>query len=214
MNLRSTIKAILIEEVNEAYSRPSEQMDNLIIRWLEKLFSGSKMYHKESWKSRHDFEWCNNGLEIGNLILFFHDDEDVYDDKRPTSERDFLSGTLHIPESIVNDLIMYVPIRRNYLRYKIEEWFDDNIFPEVIKKMGRDDVKVTEFSEYPKTAEVCIPPVEKPEGVTEEDMIELILKTTLFKRDYLLKQEKEEPGFIEKIYLGKLYNAEIDRLRG
>jgi len=196
------------------YSRPSEKMDLIITRWLDNLFSGAKMYHKESWKSRHDFEWCNNGLEIGNLILFFHDDEDVYDDKRPTSERDFLSGTLHIPESIVNDLIAYVPIRRNYLRYKIEEWFDDNIFPEVIKKMDRDDIRISEFSEFPKNAEVCVPPVEKPEGVTEEEMIELILKTTLYKRNDLLKHEQDEPGFIEKTYLGKLYNAEMNRLRG
>jgi len=214
MNLRYTIKTILREDVNEMYSKPSEKMDLLITRWLDNLFSGAKMYHKESWKTRHDFEWCNKGIEIANVTLFFDEDVNVFDDKRLTSERDFESGSLSIPKSLIDDLVKYVPIRRNYLRYKIEEWFDDNIFPSVIDTMGRTDIYIEEINEYPEKAEVCVPPVEKPEGVTEEDMIELILKTTLHKRDALLKREKETPGYIEKLYLDKLHNAEIDRLRG
>ena len=214
MNLRYTIKTILREDVNEMYSKPSEKMDLLITRWLDNLFSGAKMYHKESWKTRHDFEWCNKGIEIANVTLFFDEDANVFDDKRLTSERDFESGSLSIPKSLIDDLVKYVPIRRNYLRYKIEEWFDDNIFPSVIDTMGRTDIYIEEINEYPEKAEVCVPPVEKPEGVTEEDMIELILKTTLHKRDALLKREKETPGYIEKLYLDKLHNAEIDRLRG
>jgi len=214
MNLRNNIKKILKEEVNEIYSKPSEKMDRIIETWLEKLFSGAKMYHEETWNTRHDFEWCNNGLEVASMILFFNDDEDVYDDNRPTSEREFERGSLSIPKSLIDDLVNYVPIRRNYLRYKVEEWFDDNIFPSVIDKMGRTDIHIEEINEYPEKVEVCVPPVEKPEGVTEDEMIDLILKTTLFKRDDLLRREKNEPGFIEKIYLGKLHNAEIERLRG
>jgi len=214
MDLQKNIKRILREEVNEMYSKPSEKMDRIIDAWLEKLFSGAKMYYKETYKSRHDFDWCNNGLEIASVILNFNNNEDVYDDKRPTSERDFEKGSVTIPKSLIDDLVNYVPIRRNYLKYKIEEWFEDNILPSVIDKMGRTDIYINEIIEYPKKVEVCVPPVEKPEGVTEEDMIELILKTTLYKRDELLKREEEEPGFIEKIYLGKLHNAEMDRLRG
>jgi hypothetical protein len=214
MNLRKTIKTILREEVNEMYSRPSEKMDLIITRWLDNLFSGAKMYYNKSYESTHSFDWCNKGMEIASVILYFHNDDSVYDDKRPMSERNFEEGTLMIPESIVNELRNYVPIRRNYLRYKIEEWFDDNIMTEVTKTMGRDDIHIIKFSEYPKTAEVCVPPVEKPEGVTEEEMIELILKTTLHKRDALLRYEEEKPGYIEKLYLDKLHSAEIDRLRG
>lgn len=203
-----------MEEVNNIYTKPSEKMDLIITRWLDNLFAGSKMYYKESWNTRHDFEWCNKGIEIANVTLFFNNDESVYDDKRPTSERDFEEGSLSIPESIFYELRNYAPIRRNYLRYKIEEWFDENIFPEVIKTMGRNDVHVSKLTEYPKVAQVCVPPVKKPEGVTEEEMIELILKTTLHKRDALLKYEKEKPGYIERLYLDKLHNAEMNRLRG
>ena len=210
MNLQETIRRVLREEVNEANLRPNENTNKLIGRWLEKLFSGSKMYYGESYKTRHDFEWCNKGLEIARVTLFFEETND----KRPTSERDFHSGTLTIPKSIIDNLITYVPIRRNYLKHKIIEWFEGNILPSMVEKMGRDDIEIDELREHPANAEVCVPPVEKPEGVTQEEMIDLILKKTLFRIDDLLKYEEEEPGYIEKLYLGKLQNAEIGRLRG
>ena len=212
-NIQESIRRILKEEVNEMYSKPSENTDRIIENWLDKLFSGAKMYHEETWNTRHDFEWCNNGLEIARVILYFQVDE-VRDDKRTTSERDFESGSLSIPKSLIDDLVNYVPIRRNYLKYKIEEWFEDNIFPSVIDKMGRNDIYIQEINEYPKVVQVCAPPVEKPEGITQDDMIDYVVKTTLYKKNELLKKEEEEPGFIEKTYLGKLHNAEIERLRG
>ena len=100
------------------------------------------------------------------------------------------------------------------MKHRIIEWFEENIFPEVIEKMGRDDIEIDGISEYPENVEVCVPPVEKPEGITQEEMIDLILKTTLFKRNELLKYEEDSPGYIERVYLGKLQNAEIERLRG
>jgi hypothetical protein len=49
------------------------------------------------------------------------------------------------------------------------------------------------------------------EDVTEEEMIDLILKTTLYNRKDLEKKSDEE---IEKLYLEKLRDVEIKRLRG
>lgn len=213
MNLRKNIKRILRREISEAYYKPTEKIDNLINDWLNELFSGSKMYHEETWKSRHDFEWCNKGLEIAHLILFFHTDESVYEDKRPTSERDFQEGQLMIPKSIIDDLTLYVPIRRNYLKYKIEEWFDDNMFSSVTENMGRTDIQIDEIIENQNKTKVCVPPIKKPENVTEDDMVQHILKTTLFKIDDILKHEEKEPGWIEKTYLSKLRNEKIKELR-
>lgn len=213
MSLKQTIRRVLREQVNEAYLKPSENMEKLINNWLEKLFSGSKMYYEQSYKTRHDFEWCNNGKEIATVILFFDEDTSVNSDKRPTSERDFKSGSLSIPKSTLNDLLRIVPIKRNYLKYKIEEWFDNNILPTLIDKMGRTDIQIDEINEYPETVQVCVPPVEKPDDVTLEDMIDLVIKNTLFKRNELLRYEEEEPGYIEKIYLGKLRNTESQKLR-
>ena len=80
--------------------------------------------------------------------------------------------------------------------------------------MGRNDIYVTELDIDNRDARTCVPPMTKPDDVTEEDMIEHILKNTLFRRQDILKNEEEEPGWIEKTYLEILRNDERDRLRG
>jgi hypothetical protein len=210
--MKDLIRHILKEEVSRKYAKPTPKVEQLVYRWLNNYFDGAQMYHNKSWETTHSFEWCNGGKEILQLILYFEEDK-IWDDKRKTEERDFVSGTLMITENILNDLSSDIPVRRSYLKYIFEEWFDDNYLGEIQSKMGRNDISVDEFEELSRGSEPCVPPITKPEDVSQDDMIELVLKTTLFKRDDLLRREEEEPGFIEKIYLNKLRAAEIDRLR-
>jgi len=212
--MRNLIKLILEDEVNRKYEKPTPKIDQLVYRWLNDYVDGAQMYHDKSWETRHDFEWCNDGKEIMSVILFFHDDYNVLDDKRKTEERDFESGELQIPKDIFDELNSDIPVRKNYLKYVIQDWFEDTFLETIQNKMGRNDITIDEFSVHPEKTQICVPPVSKPKNVTEEEMIELILKTTLFRMDGILKNEEESPGWIEKTYLEKLRNAEYDRLRG
>ena len=211
--MRNLIKLILEDEVNRKYDKPTPKIEQLVYRWLNDYFDGAKMYHDKSWETRHDIEWCNYGKEIMSLILFFEDNSDVYDDRRKTEERDFDSGSLYIPNDIFKELMSDIPVRASYLKYLFEEWFDDTYLGEIQKVMRRNDIYISEFN-IEGNVETCVPPVTKPENVTEEEMIELILKTTLFRMDDILRKEEEAPGWIEKTYLQKLRSAEDDRLRG
>jgi len=210
---RDLIRHILHEEVKRKYSKPTPNVERLVYKWLNNYFDGAQMYHNKSWETTHSFEWCNRGKELITLILYFEEDK-IWDDKRKTEERGFGEGSLMIPQNILNELSSDIPLRRSYLKYIFEEWFDDTYLGNVQSKMGRNDISVDDFEELSRDAEICVPPVQKSEDVTEEDMIELVLKTTLFKRDDLLRVEEEDPGFIEKIYLGKLRQAEEKRLSG
>ena len=213
-SVRETIKDMLDEEVTKKYSKPTEKVEQLVYRWLNDYFDGAQMYHNKSWESTHSFEFCNNGKEIMDVILYFHNDENVYDDKRKTEERDFESGSIIIPKNILIELSSDIPVRVSYLKYIFEEWFDDTYLGEIQKFMGRNDIYISEFDIMNVDAQTCVPPMTKPEDVTEEDMIEYILKTTLYSRDKILKYENEKPGFIEKTYLSKLRQAEIEKVRG
>jgi hypothetical protein len=212
--MRNLIKLILEDEVNRKYEKPTPKIDQLVYRWLNDYVDGAQMYHDKSWETRHDFEWCNDGKEIMSVILFFHDDYNVLDDKRKTEERNFESGELQIPKDIFDELNSDIPVRKNYLKYVIQDWFEDTFLETIQNKMGRNDITIDEFSVHPEKTQICVPPVSKPENVTEEEMIELILKTTLFRMDGILKNEEESPGWIEKTYLEKLRNADRERLRG
>ena len=212
--MKHLIRKILKEEVNKKYPKPTPNVEKLIYNWLNNYFSGSKMYQTKDYAFSYTFEWCNNGMEIAQAIIDFNHDHDAWDDKRKTSERDFESGEFSIPEDIINDLQSDIPVRRNYLRYIVEEWFEDTLLEKIKSGLGRNDISIDDFSEHPKKSQVCVPPVSKPEGVTDDEMIDFIVKNTLWKANDLIKKEKETPGYIDRLYVDKLREVEIDRVRG
>jgi hypothetical protein len=212
--MKNLIRNILKEEVNKKYPKPTPSVDKLIYRWLNDYVDGAQMYHDKSWETRHDFEWCNDGKEIMSVILFFHDDENVFDDKRKTEERDFESGELQIPKEIVNELMSDIPVRRAYLRYVIEEWFDDTYLEDIQNTLKRTDISIDEFVEHPERVETCVPPMTKSDDVSLDDMIDYIVSNTLWNRKDLEKRNLDEPEYIEKLYLEKLRSEEMKRVRG
>ena len=212
--MKKLIRHILKEEVKKKYPKPTPNVEKLIYDWLNNYFSGSKMYQMKDYAFSYTFEWCNNGMEIAQAEVDFNHDHDAWNDNRKTSERDFESGEFSIPEDIINDLQTDIPVRRNYLRYIVEEWFEDTLLEKIKSGLGRNDISIDDFSEHPKKSQVCVPPVSKPEEVTDDEMIDFIVKNTLFRRDELEKRIVDEREWLEKLYTDKLRGAEIDRVRG
>ena len=210
MSLKQTIRRVLREEVNKKYLKPSEKSEKFILDRLNSMASGAEIYHVESYKTRHDFEFCKNGKQIMNLVLFFEETND----STPTSKRQFESSTLSVQEDFVGGLLGAFPVRRNYLYYIIEEWFEDTFLSKISNMMGRNDISVEELS-FNDRSYTCVPPInEVPEGVTQDEMIKVIMNNTLWRKKDLLALEEREPGSIEFFYLQKLRNNEVNRLEG
>jgi hypothetical protein len=212
--MKNLIKKILLQEVEKKYPKPTPNVEKLIYNWLDNYFDGAKMYQMKEYEFSYTFEWCNNGMEIARFSVDFNHDYDVWDDARKTSERDFDNSELWIPKDVMDNLQTDIPVRRNYLRYVIEEWFEDTMIEKIQSELGRNDISINSFSEHPEKSQVCVPPVSKPEGVTDDEMIDLIVKNTLWKANDLIKKEKETPGYIDKLYVDKLRDLEMDRVRG
>ena len=212
--MKHLIKKILLQEVEKKYPKPTPNVEKLIYNWLDNYFDGAKMYQMKEYEFSYTFEWCNNGMEIARFSVDFNHDYDVWDDARKTSERDFDNSELWIPKDVMDNLQTDIPVRRNYLRYVIEEWFEDTMIEKIQSELGRNDISINSFSEHPEKSQVCVPPVSKPEGVTDDEMIDFIVKNTLWKASDLIKKEKETPGYIDKLYVDKLRNLEMGRVRG
>lgn len=212
--MRNLIRHILKEEVNKKYPKPTPNVEKLIYNWLNNYFDGAQMYQNKDHEFSYTFEWCNDGMEIAQVIVDFNHDHNAWNDNRKISERDFESGEFWIPKDIINDLQTDIPVRRNYLKYVVEEWFEDTLLEKIQIGLGRNDISIDNFSEHPEKSLVCVPPVNKPEGVTDDEMIDFIAKNTLYRRDELEKRIVDEREWLEKIYTDKLRGAEIERVRG
>ena len=215
--IRETIKNILIQEVNKKYPKPTEKLEKVVYEWLDNYFDGSQRYKEEYWKYHgFSFKFCKNGREIADLRVELDDRSPDWGprDKRPTSERSVKEVMLYIYPVMIDELITDIPIRKNYLLYLIEEWFEDTKLDEIQKDFNRSDMSldyVTEFS-YKKRGDICVPPISKPEDITMQEMMDYIRKTTLFSYEDMEEYEEEEPGWIEDMYLGKLNAKERERL--
>ena len=212
--MKKLIKKILKEEVVKKYNKPTPNIEKIIYQWLNDYFGGSQMYQIKSYEFSYTFEWCKNGKEIMSVSIDFNNDYDAWDDKRTTEERNFDSGKLQIPKEVVNELVSDIPVRRTYLRYVIEEWFDDTFLEDIQNTMKRTDISIDEFEEYPERVVTCVPPMSKPDDVTLNDMIGYIVSNTLWARKDLEKRELEEPGYVEKLFLERLRSDEMKRVRG
>jgi hypothetical protein len=216
-SVRETIKDILDEEVTKKYPKPNEKVDKLVYKWLDDYFEGSQMYKKESWKyySFH-FEFCKNGREIAELNVRFDDKSPDFGpkDERPTNERSVDQVWLYVYPVMIDELLTDIPIRKNYMMYLIEEWFEDTKLDEIQKEFNRNDMSLDYVfvSESKKKGELCVPPISKPEDITMQEMKDLIKKNTLYSYKDMEKKEDEEPGWIEDTYMGILQNQEHKRV--
>ena len=208
--MKDLIRHILKEEVSRKYDKPTPKVEQLVYRWLNDYFDGVQIYHKKHYESTHSFEFCKNGREILDVVLYFGNDED----NKKTEEMSFNSGIMRVPKNVFDDLTTDIPMRVSYLRYLLEEWFDDTYLGEIQKKMGRNDIYISELNVSSSDGDICFPPITKPDDVTEEEMIEDILKTGKYKMKDILFWEERLPGWIEQTYLEQLNGAEYRRLKG
>ena len=155
MNLKESIRKILREEVK--YIKPDEKVNQTLLKMVNTVFSGIEMYRKKVSESRHDFRFCKDGERIALIVIYFDVDEDIWDDVRPTNERSFTTGILMVPKSLINHILSFIPVRRNYLRNYIEEWFEDNYMGKIQKIMGMDGFSIDELIESSGQLEPCNP---------------------------------------------------------
>jgi hypothetical protein len=212
--MRNLIKLILEDEVSRKYAKPTPKVEQLVYRWLNNYFDGVQMYHKKHYESTHSFEFCKNGKQILDVTLYFHTDYSGDEDRRKTEERSLDRGIMGVPKNVFDDLTTDLPMRVSYLKYLFEEWFDDTYLGEIQKKMGRNDIYIDEFDVYNSDGDICFKPITIRDDVTEEEMIEHILKSGKYKMKDILWWEERLPGWIEQTYLEQLNGAEYRRLKG
>ena len=215
--MKQLIRKILKEEINKKFSKPNEKLDSLVYNWLDNYFEGSQIYKEEYWKYYgFTYNFCKNGREIADLRIEFDDRSPDWgpSDKRPTSERSVKEVMLYIYPIMVNELVTDIPIRKNYLLYLIEEWFEDTKLDEIQQEFNRNDLSLDYVSvfESRKRGDICVPPVQKPEGITMQEMMDYIKKNTLYSYKQMEEEEEDEPGWIEKTYLGILHGTEKRRV--
>ena len=183
------MKFLITEEQYKKLNRSSQGITNAIIKYMNGYID--KGERKITKKSRNygnlREDWCINGKETISAFYYFENGE-------------FVKGSLSISKKIVESLSNLLSIRRSYLTHVIEEWYDSTMVPKFEQIVGESGLSIDGVDVWDKEHD-CLPEPVKPEGITNEEMIDYIVKHTLYTKDEVIGRIESRKEDLDDFYL-------------
>jgi hypothetical protein len=183
------MKFLITEEQYKKLNRSSQGITNAIIKYMNGYID--KGERKITKKSRNygnlREDWCINGKETISAFYYFE-------------EGKFERGSLSISKKIIENLSNLLSIRRSYLTHVIEEWYDTTMVPKFEEIMGESGLSIEDVDVWDKDHE-CMPEVVKPEGITDEEMINFIYDNTAYTREEVIDKIESGERDLNDFYL-------------
>ena len=183
------MKIIITEGQCNRLNKSSQGITNAIIKYMnEYIDKGERKITKKSrnyGNLRED--WCIGGKETLTAFYYFEEGE-------------FQRGSLGISKEIVESLSKLLSIRRSYLIHVIEEWYDNTMVPKFEKIIGESGLSIDGVDVWDKEHD-CLSEPFKPEGITDEEMIDYIVKHTLYTKGEVIGRIKSGKEDLDDFYL-------------
>jgi hypothetical protein len=132
-------------------------------------------------------DWCVNGKETVTAVYYFEQGK-------------FYQSSLMVSENIVNNLSNLLSIRRSYVLHVIEEWYDNTMVPKFEEITGESGLYITNIDSLDRDHE-CIPEPVKPEGITDEEMIDFINNNTAYRKEEIIDKLESGERDLDDFYL-------------
>ena len=183
------MKIIITEGQYNRLNKSSQSITNAIIKYMnEYIGKGERKITKQS-RNYGNFreDWCINGKETISAFYYFEKGE-------------FQKGSLSISKKIIKSLSNLLSIRHSYLIHVIEEWYDDTMVPKFEEIVGESGLSINDVDVWDKEHPCRQEPV-KPEGITDEEMIDYIVNNTLYYRDDVIGKIESGERDLDDFYL-------------
>ena len=183
------MKILITESQYNKLNKSSQLISNTIIKYMNGYVDGGE--RKVTKKSRNygnlREDWCINGKETISAFYYFEKGE-------------FERGSLSISKKIVKNLSNLLSIRRSYVIHVIEEWYDDTMVPKFEKITGQSGLSIEGVDVWDKEYPCRTEPL-KPEGITDEEMIDFIYNNTAYRREEIIDKLESGERDLEDFYL-------------
>jgi hypothetical protein len=183
------MKIIITEDQYSRLNKSSQGITNAIIKYMNEYISNGE--RKIAKKSRNygnlREDWCINGKETISAFYYFEKDK-------------FEKGSLSISKKIVESLSNLLSIRRSYVIHVIEEWYDETMVPKFEEISGQSGLSINDVDVWDKEHPCIVEPV-KPEGITDEEMIDFIYNNTAYRREEIINKIESGERELEDFYL-------------
>ena len=170
------MRIIITEEQFNRFNRSSNVLQNGIIKYLNLYISEGKRTFRTKNNNFGNLseDWCVNNVNSITAIYYFEDGK-------------FDSGHLIVTNNFVNKISEIFSVKKSYVFHVIEEWYDEVMVPKFEELVNESGLNIDEIDSVEKESR-CIPEFVKPEGITDDEMIDYIADHTLFKRQDVIQQ--------------------------
>jgi hypothetical protein len=183
------MKYIITEEQYKRLNRSSETLSKAIVKHMNQYISYGE--RKVTNKSRNygnlREDWCIDGKERITALYYFEDGR-------------FNTGSMYVSKELVESLANLLSIRKLYVLHIILEWYDETMVPKFEQFVGESGLSIDDIDTSDKDHE-CIPEPEKPEGISDEEMIDFIYKNTAYGREEIIDKIESGDETLEDMYL-------------
>jgi hypothetical protein len=183
------MKIIITETQYNRLNKSSQSITNAIVKYLNEYISKGerKITKKSRFYGNLREDWCVNGKETISAFYYFEKGE-------------FEKGSLSISKKIIESLSNSLSIRRSYVIHVIEEWYDETMVPKFEEITGESGLSIDDADVWDKD-NPCRPESVKPEGITDEEMINYISNNTLYSKDEVIEKIESGERELEDFYL-------------
>jgi hypothetical protein len=183
------MKIIITEEQFSRFNKSSPALQNGINKYLNQYIQDG--YRKLGKKSRNygNFreDWCVNGKEVISVYYSYDNDK-------------FERGWLIVSKELVETISNLFSVKPSYVLHVIEEWYEDTMIPKFEQIVGETGLYINLIDTSDRT-ENCIPEPTKPENITDDEMIEFIVKNTLYTKPEVMDLIDSGERELEDFYL-------------
>lgn len=183
------MKYIITEEQYKRFVKSSPVLQNAITKYLNQYIEEGQ--RKITQKSRNygnlREDWCVGGVEAITAIFYFEDEN-------------FEGGHLIVSKNFIKTIQSLFTVKESFVLHVIEEWYEDIMIPKFEEMVGETGLYVDDIGVVERDHE-CIPEPIKPEGITDDEMIDFIDKNTGYKRQEIINQIESGERDLEDFYL-------------
>jgi hypothetical protein len=183
------MKYIITEEQFRKLNKSSETISKAIVKYMNQYISQGN--RKVTLKPRNygnlREDWCIDGQERISAFYYFEDGR-------------FNTGSMLVSKELVESLSNLLSIRKLYVLHIILEWYDETMVPKFEQIVGESGLSIDDIDSADKNNE-CIPEAEKPEGISDEEMIDYVVKNTLYSKEEVIEKIESGRETLEDLYL-------------
>jgi hypothetical protein len=183
------MKYIITEQQFRKLNKSSETISKAIVKYMNQYISqGSrKVTNKPRNYGNLREDWCIDGKERISAFYYFEDGR-------------FNTGSMLVSKELVESLSNLLSIRKLYVLHTILEWYDETMVPKFEQIVGESGLSIDDIDSSEKNHE-CIPEPKKPEGISDEDMIDYVVKNTLYSKEEVIEKIESGRETLEDLYL-------------